>query len=397
MANITKRNGTYRIRISCGYDSEGKQRIATKTWIPPAGMSEKRIEKEVQRVAILFEEECRGGVITTAIKLDEFIDRWFTECANLKMKASTLRNCKWLAERVRIELGHMRLDKIATRDIQRFVEMLTSADRQNRKSETDKKLAPKTVKEYISFVSTIYDYAVKMQYVSKNPCRGVTLPRMDTKKREIFTFSQTQKLLEILGREFKEQKQFVVFIILAVYTGMRRGELLGLQWNDLDLHSGLISIQRAAYFESSGRGAYIDTPKTECSLRTLKISGYALRLLTEYYGWQKAYAASIGSKWNDNGWVFTNWCGDLMYTNGPERYFKKLCETNGLPKVTIHSLRHLNASLLIHAGLDIKTVQAWLGHSSATTTLNIYAHEFQAVQALASAAITDKLEVSLVG
>jgi integrase len=81
-----------------------------------------------------------------------------------------------------------------------------------------------------------------------------------------------------------------------------------------------------------------------------------------------------------------------MYTNAPERYFKKLCEQNGLPRVSLHSLRHLNASLLISAGLDVKTVQASLGHSSATTTLDSYAHEFQMAQAITSAAVTNALE-----
>lgn len=86
---------------------------------------------------------------------------------------------------------------------------------------------------------------------------------------------------------------------------------------------------------------------------------------------------------------------NCMYTNAPERYFKKLCEKNGLPRVSLHSLRHLNASLLIHAGLDIKTVQTSLGHSSATTTLDIYAHEFQMAQSIASAVITNALELTL--
>jgi len=256
-------------------------------------------------------------------------------------------------------------------------------------------LSAKSIKDHVSLISTALDYAVKMLLVPKNPCKGVTLPRRDDVEREILSLSQTQELLSLLSGDSNTNIQLDMFLVLAIYTGMRRGELLGLKWSDIDFTHGLISIRRAAYYESGGRGAYIDTPKTKNSVRTLKISGYSLARVKAYREWQQPYAADLGDKWKNGDWVFTNWCGDLMYTNAPERYFKKLCESNGLPRVSLHSLRHLNASLLIYSGLDIKTVQGALGHSSATTTLNIYAHEFQMAQAIASAAITNALESAL--
>lgn len=397
MANITKRNNAYRIRVSCGYDAEGKQRTSEMSWAIPPGMSEKRAEKEVHRVAVLFEEECRGGITHSSTKFATFLEQWFAECGNSKLKARTLNKYKRLSKRANDELGHLKLNKITTRDIQRYIDKLNNTELPNRYGAT---LSPKTVTDYAAFVSTVLSYAVKLQLISRNPCEYVTLPRKVKPEREMLTLEQAKALLRILTRgdyDGSEGRNHNMFLILALYTGMRRGEISGLMWKDIDLERGLISIRRATNFESGGRGAYVDTPKTEQSVRTLKIAGQALSELLAYKEWQASYAASIGDKWNDNGWVFTNWCGDLMYLNGPGRYLKKLCEENDLPHVKLHSLRHLNASLLIYAGLDIKTVQAALGHSEASTTLNTYAHEFQMAYAAASVAVTNSLEAVLAG
>jgi integrase len=351
-------------------------------------MTAKREEKEVQRIAVLFEEECKGGASFTSLKFGAFLDQWFDEYAKIKLKTRTIGTCQWLRKRVCAELGHMRLDKMTTRDIQRFIGKLAVSERED---QVGVKLSAKTVKNYVSLVSSVYEYAVTMQLVSKNPCKGATLPRKEKREREMLSLADTQKLLGLLSAETSEHIPLALFISLAIYTGLRRGELLGLEWRDINLEFGLLSVQRAAYYTKE-RGAFTDTPKTESSLRTIKLSDSILAQLTRFREWQRDYAASLGDKWRDSNRVFTNWCGDAMYTNAPERYFKRICRTHGLPTVTLHSLRHLNASILISAGLDVKTVQISLGHSSPSTTLNIYAHEFAMAQALASAAVANALE-----
>jgi integrase len=351
-------------------------------------MSARQVQKELQRQTVLFEEACRGGASFSAVKFGVFLEQWFTEYAAMKLKRQTITSYKWLTKRVVAELGHLRLDKITPRNIQRFVAKLADTDCAGNHVG---KLSSKTIRDYVSLVSGVFEYARKMQLVARNPCEDVTLPRNDKKERAMLTLDEAQRLLVLLGQECDENRQLALFITLAIYTGCRRGELLGLEWRDLDLENGLLSIKRAAYY-SKERGAYTDTPKTKSSLRTLKVSEDVTSLMKRYREWQECYATSLCDKWQDNGRVFTNWCGAPMYTNAPERYFKRICELNGLPRVSLHSLRHLNASLLISAGLDVKTVQSSLGHSSAATTLDIYAHEFSTAQALASAAVSNALE-----
>ncbi|MCL1806595.1 MAG: site-specific integrase [Oscillospiraceae bacterium] len=383
MASIKKRGNSYLLRVSNGYTVEGKQVDSTKTWRIPQGMSDKQAEKEALRQAILFEEECKGGATSSAVKFDTFFTQWFDEYAKIKIKASTMRTYRWLEVRIRKEIGHLRIDKIATRDIQRLVSKLHS-----------EKQSTKTIKHYVSLISTVYRYAVKVQLVSKNPCTGVDFPRNDSKEREMLTLPEVQQLFTLLQEEPAENLQYVVAMTLLAYLGLRRGELLGLEWKDCDFSSGIVSVRRAAY-QSKLMGHYTDTPKSKTSLRTLKLPLDVLALLTRYRAHQRVYAATLGDKWHETDRLFTSWNGSYMHTSAPEDYFKRFCAKHGLRVVTLHSFRHLNASMLINAGLDVKTVQAALGHSSATTTMNIYAHQFQTAQARACEAVSNALKINI--
>jgi integrase len=345
-------------------------------------MTAKQAEKEAFRQAVLFEEDCKGGAITSAVKFDTFFTQWFDEYAKIKVKAKTMLTYRWLEKRTRAEIGHLRLDKITTRDIQRLVVKLHNEGQ-----------STKTIKHYVSLISTVFRYAVKNQIVSKNPCTGVDFPIDDSKERERLTIPEVQLLFSLLNTEPVDKMQFVVFMTLVIYTGFRRGELLGLEWKDCDLTNGLISIRRTAY-QSKALGHYTDTPKSKKSYRTLKLPADILPLLVRYRDYQNAYASELGDKWQTTDRLFTAWDGSPMYTDAPNHYYKRFCEKHGLRLVTLHSFRHLNASMLINAGLDVITVQAAMGHSHATTTLNIYAHEFQTAQARASEAMGNALRLT---
>jgi len=382
MASIRKRGNSYELRVSDGYSINGRQVDLTKTWRIPDGLTNKQAEKEALRQAILLEEECRGGATTSAVKFDIFFTQWFDEYANITLKTKSIETYRWLEKRIRAEIGHLRLDKITIRDIQRLVVKLHNEGKSH-----------KSIKQYVSLISTVFRYAIKYQLVSKNPCSGIDFPRNDKKEREILTLQEIQQLFTLLQQEPAESFQFVLFIIMAVYTGFRRGELLGLEWKDFELSNGLVSVKRAAY-QSKGLGHYTDTPKSKKSLRTLKLPNEVIDLLIRYREHQNSYALSIGDMWQSTDRLFTSWDGSSMYTNAPERFYKAFCAKHGLRVVTLHSLRHLNASILINAGLDVKTVQAALGHSHATTTLEIYAHQFQTYQSRACEAVGNAIKLN---
>ena len=121
MATIRKRpNGTYEIKVSCGYGVDGKQHNQYKSYKPEPGMTPRQIEKEVQRQAILFEEDCKRGQITAAVKFETFAEQWFEEYAKVNLRPTSYSRMKQLTKRIYPALGHKRLDKITSRDVQKF-------------------------------------------------------------------------------------------------------------------------------------------------------------------------------------------------------------------------------------------------------------------------------------
>jgi len=383
MTSIKKRGKSYLIGVSNGYSSDGKQIISTMTWKIPKGMSDKQAKKEVNRQAVLFAEKCANGAISGTMKFDALLDQWFAEYVDMSCKASTKKTYHWLEKRTREEFGHLRLDKITVKDIQKYVKKLHDLGK-----------STKTIKDYVAMISSAFRYATKNGLLSKNPCSNITYPRDDSKEREILTIAEAQHLLLLLQKEPDENLQYVVFMTIAIYTGLRRGELFGLEWKDFDFEADLVSIRRAAY-QCKALGHYTDTPKTKAGRRTLKLSDEVMNLLVRYRGYQKMKAESLADKWHETDRLFTAWNGLPMHMKAPEKFYKAFYAKHNLKSVTLHSLRHLNASILINAGLDVKTVQTVMGHSSATTTLNIYTHEFQTAKVRASEAVSNTLSLGL--
>ena len=195
MANIRKRGNTYQIRVSCGYTPDGEQVMQTMSWRPPVGMTEKQAEKEVQRQAILFEERCLKGQVTANIKFQDFAEQWFEEYAKLNLRNTSFERMKQLRTRVYPAIGHLRLDKITGRHIQQFINDLAL----NGKSlKNGKPLSRKTAVHHLSFISDVFSYAVKMEMLSDNPCKNVTVPKGEKKEKEIYSLEEVEQLFNLL-------------------------------------------------------------------------------------------------------------------------------------------------------------------------------------------------------
>ena len=391
MATIRKRGNSYQIRVSCGYNTNGKQVEQSITWKPEDGMTEKQIEKELKRQTVLFEEACNNGYLTASTKFEDFAEQWFRDYASINLKLQTIRTYEALKKRAYAYLGHMRLDKITVRTIQKFVSILSGNASGNEKAGMpipNGGLAPKTVRNYVTFISTVFDYAVKLQMIQTNPCRNVTLPKLTTKDRSVYTLEEVQAMLTFFEEENETNMKYVIFYTLAAFTGLRRGELLGLEWKDIDWDNHLISVERTSAWTKE-KGIYTDTPKTDSSVRIIKIPEVIIEKLREYKKWQDEYKASMGSKWIEHDRLFTKVNGEPMGLRSPYKFYEKFCERTGLRFVNIHSFRHFNASIMILKGVDVKTVQACLGHNDATTTLKIYAHSFRKAQAMAMDSVAD--------
>ena len=161
-------------------------------------MTPRQIEREVNKMAVLFEEECMRGQITSAIKFQRFAEQWFEEYAKINLRPTSYARMKQLTKRVYPALGHKRIDKITARDIQRFI---TDMMINGRNETTGKPLSRKTAVHHLSFISDVFTYAIRMGMLSDNPCRRVFVPKQEQLEKEIFTLDEVRTLFANLDNE----------------------------------------------------------------------------------------------------------------------------------------------------------------------------------------------------
>ena len=383
MATIRKRpNGTYEIKVSCGYGVDGKQRNLLKSYIPEPGMTPRQIEKEVQRQAILFEEDCKRGQITAAVKFETFAEQWFEEYAKVNLRSTSYSRMKQLTKRIYPALGHKRLDKITSRDIQKFVtDLLINGKNMN----NGKPLSRKTAVHHLSLISDVFSYAIRMGMLTDNPCRRVVVPKSEQEEKQIYTLDEVKTLYEHLR---DEPMKYQVYLLLSIYSGFRRSEMLGLEWKDIDFENSLIHVRRTSQYTKE-KGIYTDTTKTRKSKRVSKFPPSIMNLLKQFKTEQDKEAKQLGTKWEDHDRLFTKWNGAPIDPKTVTTWFPGFLAAHDLPPVHFHSLRHTNASLLIAAHVPVTAVSGRLGHAKTSTTTDIYAGFIRSADAAASDALTD--------
>lgn len=253
---------------------------------------------------------------------------------------------------------------------------------------TGKPLSRKSVVHHLSFISAVLAYAVQNGLIESNPCKYVKVPKGMKNEKSIYSLEEVQKLMELLK---EAPMNYRVFFMLAIYSGFRRGELLGLEWKDIDWENNIISVRRTSNY-SPDIGIYTDTTKTVKSQRSLKFPQKIMDLLREYRSVQNDDKIAKGNKWVENDRLFTKWNGEPMHNNTPYTWLKRFCQAHNFRFCDVHSLRHFYAYALIGEGVDPASVSAALGHSAITTTTSIYCHAFQKARAKANEAITKVLD-----
>lgn len=389
MATYTKRGGSYRIRASVGYTSEGKQVMKSKTWTPAPGMTERQIEKELNRQMVLFDEECRGSSLTDGhIKFETFARQWMKEYVEKALGKRTQASYAYMSTRIYAALGHLYMDKITSRQIQKFINSLGEAG--SNETHPERGLSPKSIKNFLSMISAVFAYAIKMGMLQYNPCRAVTLPPLDTGKEKVcYTLEEAQAFLDALA---DAPLRWQVFFSLALFGGFRREELCGFEFDDFDFEQHTVSVRRASIY--TPKDGIVTTPtKTAKSRRTLKLPAWIFDLVKRLRAEQARQRLAMGDQWHECGRLFTRADGGPIQPEMAYKWLKRFCEEKGLPFYGVHQFRHLNASLLIYNGEDVRAVSAALGHSQTSTTLNIYAHTFETAQARAADALADALPV----
>lgn len=448
MASITKQGRGYKITVSFGFDANGHRHREFMTWIPDPKMTEKQIEKELNRQATLFEERVRTGstVMDGSIRFEAWAKKYMAEYAEPNLKAHTVARYRTQLSRICMAIGHIKLKDLKPGHISKFYANLQEAgirDHEIAKIKIDltawrkqhnvtlarlseesgvseftlKKLAHKepilkdkalavaaamgmpaadvfaferdmrplkatSIQSYHHTLSSVLSVAVEQGYIQTNPAANVKLPSAEQSEPAYLDEPEAKRLLELLEHEPIRWRAPITFDLLS---GLRRGEILGLRWQDVDLDNHLIQIRQTWNYVPAQK-CYVDTPKSRKSKRPLKISQTAISLLLEYKAWQEHQREILGDAWiGDGDRIFTAEDGGPVFPDALTHWFHSFVRRNGFSAdVHLHSLRHTYASLQIAEGIPLIVVSHNLGHAQASTTSNIYAHVIASAEAKAA-------------
>ena len=263
------------------------------------------------------------------------------------------------ARRHRADPAHkIPLNDLSTLHLQQFYKKLLAEGRVERieAQKQPKGLSAKTVRNIHQIISSALKLAVEQRLIAHNPADGCALPKAERKEMQTLPVEQLTSFL----REAKDSGVYELYY-LDLATGLRRGELLGLKWTDVDLDRGVLKIQRAI---SRQNGKVVEAPlKTKNAYRTLPLSADAIDVLMQQR-----------RKTGNSEWVFPSPTGGPMSPDSVLHMLHRVLKRAGLPKVRFHDLRHTFATLALQNGVDVKTVSGVLGHFSAGFTLDTYAH-----------------------
>ena len=365
-----RRKDTYRLVVSCGYNLDGKPAKHTKT----VHCTKKEAEVELAK----FVTKVQSGMVADgkSMTFAEFTEIWKRDYGSKELAPTTYaRYLGILNTRILPYFSKFKLDKIKPTDIMKFYDMLENDTqirrlKNNKGERLTKPLSKKTILEHHRLLRAMLHKAVYWQLIVNNPAERVQPPKARKPKRKYYDDEQCKILLENL--ETQEIK-YKVAIILTIFTGVRLGELMGLEWDDINFREGIVSINRSSQYLAD-KGVFTKVPKTESSIRDVAIPDFVVSLLEEYKCWYDNQKALFGELWYDSNRLFVQADGKPMHPSTISKWFEKFVAQIGLPVINFHGLRHTNATLLIAQNIDVSVVAARLGHAQITTTLNFYVH-----------------------
>lgn len=412
MASVRKRGKSYQITVFNGRDIYGDQIKETATFVPDKNKTEKQNKKALDKFVFEFEEKVRSGKYLDGEKMTfkAFSEIWLDKYAKDHLEDKTIDTYEgFLNKHILPEIGHLNFSKVQPLHLNDLYSLLLK----ERKDGKPGGYAPKTIRHIHTLISSIYNTAVQWNVVIQNPCSRVTPPKLTRRPCDIkhFTYEQAEKFIKLINSDYityvdehdrvddtgngyhvpdyfytrSYPTQFKLFFLMDIFCGMRRGEMIALEWGDLDFKNNTVSITRNTVIRKGG--PLTKAPKTPSSIRTISVPTQIMALAKKYRREQLKYRMSLGDKWAGGDYLFIQWDGSQMYPSTPTQKFKSIIKRYNEsitdkseafpPDITLHGLRHTSVTLLISLNVDPRTVAARHGHAQVSTTLDIYSHSLK--------------------
>lgn len=377
MASITKRGNSFRIKVSLGYNSNYKQIVKSTTYNPPEGTPPKKAEKLAVAYAVEFENHCKGySQLNENMKFSELAEWYFTNYAPIELKESTIYTYKGqYKNHIEPVLGNLKIKEITTPKLTQIMQSY--------------KLNPATIRKVYIIVQSIFRRGIEQGFIRENPCHNVILPKDRNKKKKNFLDeNEINRFMELLNTKVWDE-DFKRIIKVLLYTGMRSGECLGLAWEDIDFDEMTITINHN--LTDIGGKHKLGSPKTESSRRVIGMSDVLASIFREQKAYIDRISAALGKNFAHPEMVFTSALGNYRDRNSVYHSLKRFTKGTECENLTLHQLRHCNATLLLNSGVDLKVVSEHLGHRDINITADIYADVLKSTKVKVADLITLKL------
>ena len=373
---IRKRSdGRWEARIIIGHKNDGSPMYKSAF-----AKTQKSALKQLHQLLDLYRdvdltEECR-------MTLGEWMDKWMDEYMIFTIKENTIKGYRsQIDHQIKPFIGHKQLASLTTADIQKFYNKIKKEGRVHPHPIHGHVLSDSMVRKIHMMLHEAMEVAVRERYIVRNPTDNTTIPKKTTTEKQVLDDSQLNRFLEAIQGE----PYWHDFFYVEVMTGLRRGEICGIKWSDIDFNEGTLCIKRSVSTKEGG-GVSIGETKTDAGERTIIMPPSVATLL-----WKKRSDAI-------NEWVFPHYTNpsDPLHPSSAYKKLKTLLKRLELPLLRFHDLRHTFATQATDGGVDPKTLAGILGHTDASFTLDTYTHVTSDMQRGASAIVNNMMQQFLI-
>ena len=373
---IRKRSdGRWEARIIIGHKNDG-----SPIYKSAFAKTQKSALKQLHQLLDLYRdvdltEECR-------MTLGEWMDKWMDEYMIFTIKENTIKGYRsQIDHQIKPFIGHKQLASLTTADIQKFYNKIKKEGRVHPHPIHGHVLSDSMVRKIHMMLHEAMEVAVRERYIVRNPTDNTTIPKKTTTEKQVLDDSQLNRFLEAIQGE----PYWHDFFYVEVMTGLRRGEICGIKWSDIDFNEGTLCIKRSVSTKEGG-GVSIGETKTDAGVRTIIMPPSVATLL-----WKKRSDAI-------NEWVFPHYTNpsDPLHPSSAYKKLKTLLKRLELPLLRFHDLRHTFATQATDGGVDPKTLAGILGHTDASFTLDTYTHVTSDMQRGASAIVNNMMQQFLI-
>lgn len=377
MANILRRGNTFRIRVYVGTDMNGKKIMKSTTFVPPTDVAPKKAEKLAQEYAFEFERQCKGYTsFNENMRFSELAEWYFTNFAPMELKASTIYTYTGqYKNHIEPVLGNMKLKDITTPKLTQVMQSYN--------------LNPASVRKLYIIIQSIFKRGMEQGFIRENPCHNVILPKnKDQHKVMALTEDELKRFVKMLDEKpWDEDLKRIVRVLL--YTGMRSGECFALRWEDIDFENMTISIRHT--LNDIGGKHELTPPKTKKSIRTIGMSETVASVFRAQKEYTDLLKIALGENYAHPEMVFPSAHGNYRDRTSVLTSLKRFTKGTEFEHLTLHMLRHCNATMLLNMGVDLKVISDHLGHCDISVTADIYADVLSSTRKVLADSIEKKL------